>query len=97
HEHSAAHYGIFMAAMGLGAVVGGLMVARRSRPTPKMLALLMLGFGLSLRPVSILRNCFRQPIRVLEATCFTTLIASRRRAPPPPRPSTSCARRASMS
>ena len=48
HEHSAAHYGIFMAAMGLGAVVGGLMVARRSRPTPRMLALLMLGFGLSM-------------------------------------------------
>jgi predicted MFS family arabinose efflux permease len=46
HENSAAHYGLLMGAMGLGAVVGGLMVARRSRPTPKMLALLMLGFGL---------------------------------------------------
>jgi MFS family permease len=45
HEHSAAHYGILMGAMGLGAVIGGLMVARRSRPTPKMLALIMLGFG----------------------------------------------------
>jgi len=48
HENSAAHYGLLMGAMGLGAVVGGLMVARRSRPTPKMLALLMLGFGLSM-------------------------------------------------
>jgi len=46
HEHSAAHYGILMGAMGLGAVIGGLMVARRSRPSPKMLALIMLGFGL---------------------------------------------------
>ena len=45
HEHSATHYGIMMGAMGLGAVIGGLMVARRSRPTPKMLALIMLGFG----------------------------------------------------
>lgn len=46
HETSATHYGILMGAMGLGAVIGGLFVARRSRPTPEMLALLMLGFGL---------------------------------------------------
>jgi MFS family permease len=46
HETSAAHYGILMGAMGLGAVIGGLLVARRSRPTPQMLAFLMLGFGL---------------------------------------------------
>lgn len=46
HETSAAHYGILMGAMGLGAVIGGLLVARRSRPTPEMLAFLMLGFGL---------------------------------------------------
>jgi MFS family permease len=45
HEHSAAHYGILLGAMGLGAIIGGLMVARRSRPTPRMLALIMLGFG----------------------------------------------------
>jgi len=45
HEHSAAHYGILMGAMGFGAVIGGLIVARRSRPTPKMLSLIMLGFG----------------------------------------------------
>jgi MFS family permease len=46
HETTAAHYGILMGAMGLGAVIGGLLVARRSRPTPELLALLMLGFGL---------------------------------------------------
>jgi MFS family permease len=46
HETTAAHYGILMGAMGLGAVIGGLLVARRSRPTPEMLALLMLGFGI---------------------------------------------------
>jgi MFS family permease len=45
HETSATHYGILMGAMGFGAVIGGLIVARRSRPTPHMLALLMLGFG----------------------------------------------------
>jgi predicted MFS family arabinose efflux permease len=48
HEHSAGHYGVLMGAMGLGAVVGGLMVARRSRPTPQLLALIMLGFGVSM-------------------------------------------------
>lgn len=52
HEHSAAHYGILMGAMGLGAVIGGLMVARRSRPTPKMLSLIMLGFGFSMALVA---------------------------------------------
>ena len=45
HEHSAAPYGVLMGAMGLGAVIGGLVVARRSRPTPKMLAYIILGFG----------------------------------------------------
>jgi MFS family permease len=48
HEHSAGHYGVLMGAMGLGAVIGGLMVARRSRPTPQLLALIMLGFGVSM-------------------------------------------------
>jgi MFS family permease len=46
HETSAAHYGILMGAMGLGAIIGGLIVARHSRPTPRMLAFWMLGFGL---------------------------------------------------
>ncbi len=46
HDTTATHYGLLMGAMGLGAVLGGLVVARRSRPTPRMLAVLMLGFGL---------------------------------------------------
>ncbi len=45
HETTATHYGLLMGAMGLGAVLGGLVVARRSHPTPRMLAVLMLGFG----------------------------------------------------
>ena len=48
HETTATHYGLLMGAMGLGAVIGGLVVARRSRPTPRMLAVLMLGFGLGM-------------------------------------------------
>ena len=46
HQTSAADYGLLMAAMGLGAVFGGLFVAHRSRPTPRLIATLLLGFGL---------------------------------------------------
>jgi len=52
HEHSAGHYGILMGAMGLGAVIGGLVVARRSRPTPEMLALIVMGFGVMMTLVA---------------------------------------------
>ncbi len=45
HERTAAHYGILMGAMGIGAIIGGLFIAHRSRPTPKLLAVLALGFG----------------------------------------------------
>ncbi|MDE3064597.1 MAG: MFS transporter, partial [Acidobacteriota bacterium] len=45
HEVNAAHYGILMGAMGLGAVFGGLFVAHRARPTPLLLGLLAVGFG----------------------------------------------------
>jgi MFS family permease len=46
HQKSAAQYGILMGCMGIGAVLGGLLVAHRSRPTPKLLALLAVAFGL---------------------------------------------------
>lgn len=45
HETSAAHYGLLMGAMGLGAVAGGLFVAWRSRPTTTLLMILGAGFG----------------------------------------------------
>ena len=38
-------FGILMGCMGVGAVIGGLSVAHRSRPTPKLLALLAVAFG----------------------------------------------------
>ena len=41
-----------MGAMGLGAVIGGLVVARRSRPTPEMLALIVMGFGVMMTLVA---------------------------------------------
>jgi predicted MFS family arabinose efflux permease len=45
HQETAAQYGILMGCMGIGAVVGGLAVAHRSRPTPKLLASLAVAFG----------------------------------------------------
>ena len=45
HQTSAADYGLLMASMGLGAIFGGLFIAHRSRPTPKLLATLTLCFG----------------------------------------------------
>ncbi len=46
HQENAANYGLLLGAMGLGAVVGGLVIAHRSNPTPQLLAGLALGFGL---------------------------------------------------
>jgi MFS family permease len=48
HEKTAAQYGLLMGAMGVGAIIGGLVIAHRSRPTPKLLAGLALGFGVSM-------------------------------------------------
>ena len=45
HQKSATQYGLLMGAMGVGAVAGGLLAAHRSRPTPKLLALLAVAFG----------------------------------------------------
>ncbi len=45
HQENAANYGLLIGAMGLGAVVGGLVIAHRSNPTPQLLAGLALGFG----------------------------------------------------
>ncbi len=45
HARSAADYGLLMAAMGLGAIAGGLATAYRARPTPQLLAGLVLGFA----------------------------------------------------
>ena len=53
HESSAAHYGLLMGAMGVGAVVGGLFVAWRSRPTQSLLMALGVGFGVFLTSVAL--------------------------------------------
>jgi len=53
HQHAASAYGVMMAALGLGAIVGGLYVAWRSRPTPTMLAILASGFALSVTALTL--------------------------------------------
>ncbi len=53
HQATASQYGILMGAMGLGAIVGGLYVAYRSRPTPKLLMGLALGFAVSMALVAL--------------------------------------------
>jgi MFS family permease len=45
-------YSALMAAMGAGAVVGGLMVAHRSRPSIALLSIIGLGFGVMLLVVA---------------------------------------------
>jgi MFS family permease len=52
HQRSATQYGILMGCMGIGAVLGGLAVAHRSRPTPKLIALLAVAFGVSMTMVA---------------------------------------------
>ncbi len=53
HETSAAHYGILMGAMGLGAMIGGLFIAHRGRPTLGLLTVLSLGFGAFMSAVAL--------------------------------------------
>lgn len=45
HEKTATHYGLLMAAMGFGAIIGGLFIAWRSRPSLALLTSLAVGFG----------------------------------------------------
>jgi len=52
HARSASDYGVLMAAMGFGAVVGGLLIAYRARPTASLLALITLAFGASMTLLS---------------------------------------------
>jgi len=53
YHGSAATYGAFMAAMGVGAVVGGLTIAHRSRPSVPLLAALCAAFGILVLAVAI--------------------------------------------
>jgi MFS family permease len=77
HQHSAADYGVLMAAMGAGAVLGGLVIAHRSRPTPKMLAMLVLGFGFFMTLVALAPSVRLAEIALIPTGAFSiALIAT---------------------
>jgi MFS family permease len=56
HERSAGAYSVLLSAMGLGAVMGGLYIAHRSRPTMGLLTTEGILFGLSMTGVALSPN-----------------------------------------
>lgn len=62
YHGGAGTYSTFTAAMGAGAVVGGLLVAHRSRPSAWLLGLIGLGFGTMIALVALLPT---EPLAVL--------------------------------
>ena len=76
HEHTAAQYGVLMGAMGVGAIVGGLFVAHRSRPTPKLIALLGVSFGLSMILVALAPSIALAEIAMIPTGAFSIAFMS---------------------
>lgn len=76
HEHTATQYGILMGAMGLGAVVGGLTVAYRSRPTMELLALLALGFGVSMNLTALAPSIHLAQLALVPTGAFSIAMMS---------------------
>ena len=66
-DGGAGTYAAFSSAMGIGAVVGGLVVAHRSRPSSVLLALVGLAFGLAILVVSV------APTEVLTVVALTVM------------------------
>ncbi|HEV2427507.1 MAG TPA: MFS transporter, partial [Acidimicrobiales bacterium] len=76
HESSAAHYGLLMGAMGLGAVVGGLFIAWRSRPTTALLVVLGAGFGVFMALVAIAPTVTWAEILLIPTGAFSVAFVS---------------------
>jgi MFS family permease len=76
HEKTAAQYGLLMGAMGIGAIVGGLFVAHRSRPTPKLLALVSVGFGLFMTLVAFAPSVTWAEIALIPTGAFSIAFIS---------------------
>ncbi|MGH8980381.1 MAG: MFS transporter [Acidimicrobiales bacterium] len=62
YHGGAGTYSLFTAAMGAGAVMGGLLIAHRSRPSAWLLGLIGLGFGTMIGLVALLPT---EPLAVL--------------------------------
>jgi MFS family permease len=76
HEKTAAQYGILMGAMGIGAIIGGLFIAHRSRPTPKLLAGLALGFGLFMALTALAPSILLAEIAMVPTGAFSIAFLS---------------------
>jgi MFS family permease len=76
HDHSATGYGLLMGAMGIGAVLGGLFVAHRQRPTPKLLAILATSFGVVMGVVSISPSLLFAEIAMVPLGAFSIAFVS---------------------
>ena len=76
HEKTASQYGLLMAAMGLGAIIGGLYIAHRSRPTPKLLVVLSLGFGFFMTLVAFAPNLTLAEIALIPTGAFSIAFIS---------------------
>jgi MFS family permease len=70
-------YSVFTAAMGTGAVIGGLIVAHRSRPSTGMLGTIGIGFGLMITLVALLPSeTATTAALVLMGVCSISFIAT---------------------
>ncbi len=76
HQKTAAQYGLLMGAMGIGAIFGGLFVAHRSRPTPKLLALVSVGFGLFMTLVAFAPSVTWAEIALIPTGAFSIAFIS---------------------
>jgi len=76
HEQTATQYGLLMGAMGLGAIVGGLSVAYRSRPTLPLLAMLALGFGISMNLTAIAPSIHWAQVALVPTGAFSIAMMS---------------------
>jgi MFS family permease len=76
HQTTASDYGWLMGAMGLGAIIGGLVVAHRSRPTPALLAGLALGFGTSLTLTALAPSLLVAEIMMVPTGAFSIAFMS---------------------
>lgn len=76
HERTAAQYGLLMGAMGLGAIIGGLVIAYRSRPTSGLLTVLALGFGTSLTLVALAPTVHWAELLMIPTGAFSVAFVS---------------------
>jgi MFS family permease len=70
-------YSTLMAAMGAGAIIGGLLVAHRSRPSTAMLSLIGIAFGVMLLVVAVApTEAIALAALVLMGLCSISFIAT---------------------